>query len=137
MTDQVSQTFRKEEKLCSQKIMGELFLSGNSFLCYPVKIVWKNQDQLPSPFSAQVGFSAPKRLFKHAVDRNRLKRLLRESYRHQKSFLYEALIKANTRIALMVIYIAKEELPFNKIEPAISKAIHKISEQLSTDNGQL
>jgi len=134
LTDQVSQTFRKEEKLCSQKIMGDLFLSGNSFLCYPVKIVWKKQDLLPSTFPSQTGFSVAKRLFKHSVDRNRLKRLLRESYRRHKSNLYTALNATDSRIALMVIYIAKEELPYVKIEPAIARAIKKISEQLTIDN---
>ncbi len=134
MTEQVSHTFRKEEKLCSQKLIGELFLSGSSFLCYPVKVVWKKQDVLPSPVPAQAGFSVPKRLFKHAVDRNRLKRLLRESYRLQKSQLYETLISSDSRIALMVLYIAKEELPFEKIEPAIARAISKINEQLITNH---
>jgi len=131
LTDQVSHTFRKEEKLCSQKIMGDLFLSGNTFLCYPVKIVWKKLDVIPSQFPAQVGFSVPKRLFKHAVDRNRLKRLLRESYRLHKAILYEELEFAGYRIALMIIYIAKEELPFSKIEPALLKALNKINEQLT------
>lgn len=131
MTDQVSHTFRKEEKLCSQKIMGDLFLSGNTFLCYPVKIVWKKLDVILPQFPAQAGFSVPKRLFKHAVGRNRLKRLLRESYRLHKSQLYEMLNQTNSRIALMVIYIAKEELPYAKIEPAITKAISRINEQLT------
>ena len=111
--------------------MGDLFLSGNTFLCYPVKIVWKKLDVIPSQFPAQVGFSVPKRLFKHAVDRNRLKRLLRESYRLHKAILYEKLEFAGYRIALMIIYIAKEELPFSKIESALLKALNKINEQLT------
>jgi ribonuclease P protein component len=134
LTDQVSHTFRKEEKLCSQKIMGDLFLSGNSFLCYPLKVVWKKYDVLPSTVPAQAGFSVPKRMFKHAVDRNRLKRLLRESYRLNKSSLYEALNLTNKRIALMLVYIGKEVLPYAKIEPAIAKAIGKINEQLTIGN---
>lgn len=127
MTNQVSHTFRKEEKLCSLKLMGDIFLSGSSFLCYPLRVVWKKQDTLPSESPAQVAFSVPKRQFKHAVDRNRLKRLLRESYRLQKSELYETLMQTNTRIALSIIYIAKEELPYAKIYPAVTKAIGKFN----------
>lgn len=134
MTNLISRTFRKDEKLCSQKLMGDLFLSGNSFLFYPLKIVWKTYEILPSESPAQVGFSVPKRLFKRAVDRNRLKRLLRESYRQHKSSLYEVVAHTNVRMALMIIYIAKEELPLAKIEPSIVKAISKINGQLIVDN---
>ena len=130
MTELVSLTFRKDEKLCSQKLMGELFLSGNSFLSYPLRIVWKIFGELPSESPAQAGFSVPKKLFKRAVDRNRLKRLMRESYRHHKAELYESLNQSEKRIALMMIYIAKEKLPLSKIEPAVIKAIEKINGQL-------
>ena len=131
MTELVSLTFRKEEKLCSQKLMGDLFLSGQSFLCYPLRIVWKTYDELPTESSAQAGFSVPKRSFKHAVDRNQLKRRMRESYRLHKHQLYEGLRQSDSRIALMMIYIAKEELPYSKIEPAIVKALHKIMGQFN------
>lgn len=130
MTDPVARTFRKEEKLCSQKIMGELFLSGNSFLSYPFKIVWKSYAILPADAVAQAGFSVPKRLFKRSVDRNRLKRLMRESYRLHKAELYDKLKSADLKIALMLVYIGKEELPFAKIEPAIAKSLGKIIGQL-------
>jgi ribonuclease P protein component len=113
--------------------MGDLFLSGDSFLCYPFRIVWKKYEILPFQSPAQVAFSVPKRLFKRAVDRNKLKRLLRESYRLQKSQLYDALTLANTRMALVIVYIAKEELPYEKIYPAITKTIKKISGQLKPD----
>jgi ribonuclease P protein component len=111
--------------------MGDLFLSGESFLCYPIKLVWKKQDSLPGQFPAQAGFSVPKRLFRHAVDRNRLKRLLRESYRLNKASLYEVLGHVNSSIALMLVYIAREELPYAKIESAITKAFSKIQKQLT------
>jgi ribonuclease P protein component len=110
--------------------MGELFLSGNSFLSYPLRIVWKIFGELPSESPAQAGFSVPKKLFKRAVDRNRMKRLMRESYRHHKAGLYASLYQSEKRIALMMIYIAKEELPLAKVEPAVVKAIEKINGQL-------
>jgi len=126
LTEHVSLTFRKDEKLCSQKLMGELFLSGNSFLSYPLRIVWKIFGELPSESPAQAGFSVPKKLFKHAVDRNILKRRMRESYRLHKAELYESLNQSERRIAFMMIYIAKEELPYSKIEPAVVKVMEKI-----------
>jgi ribonuclease P protein component len=110
--------------------MGELFLSGNSFLSYPLRIVWKVFSDLTFEVPAQAGFSVPKKLFKRAVDRNRMKRLMRESYRFHKSALFATLNQSDKRIALMMIYIAKEELPFSKIEQATTKAIEKIAREI-------
>jgi ribonuclease P protein component len=131
LTDLVSHTFRKEEKLCSQKLMGDLFLTGNSFLSYPLRVVWKLCDQLPSNSPAQSGFSVPKKNFRHAVDRNTLKRRIRESFRLHKTVLYDQLAQSDHRLVLMFVYIAKEELPYVKIEPSVVKAIKKIMGQLT------
>jgi len=120
----VAFTFRKEEKLCSQKVIGEIFLKGDSFLCYPLKVVWK-YEHLIAPFPAQVVFSVPKRLFKRAHDRNLLKRRMREAYRFQKQGLYQLLERKELQIALMIVYIAKEELDFAQIEKAMIKIISR------------
>jgi len=122
-------TFRKEEKLCSQKIIGDIFLSGTSFLCYPLKVVWKYEELLTS-YPAQVVFSVPKRLFKRAHDRNLLKRQLREVYRHQKQELYQSLELNDRKIAVMIVYIAKEKLEFGQIESAMAKVISKLKKKL-------
>ena len=122
-------TFRKEEKLCSQKIIGDIFLSGTSFLCYPLKVVWK-YEELPTSFPAQVVFSVPKRLFKRAHDRNLLKRQLREVYRYQKHELYQSLELNDQKIAVMIVYIAKEKLEFSQIEGAMTKVIAKLKKKL-------
>lgn len=122
-------TFRKEEKLCSQKIIGEIFLSGTSFLCYPLKVVWKDE-VLPTSYPAQVMFSVPKRLFKKAHDRNLLKRQLREVYRCRKLGLYQLLELNDRKIALMIVYIAKEKLEFSLLEDAMTKIIMKLKKKL-------
>ena len=122
-------TFRKEEKLCSQKIIGEIFLSGTSFLCYPLKVVWK-YEVLHTSYPAEVVFSVPKRLFKRAHDRNLLKRQLREVYRYQKQELYQSLELNNRKIAVMIVYIAKEQLEFALIESAMAKVIAKLKKKL-------
>jgi ribonuclease P protein component len=125
-------TFRKKEKLCSQKLIGEMFLSGNSFLCYPLKVTWIKVEELQSEFPVQIAFSVPKRIFKRAHDRNRIKRLMREAYRLQKSVLYDAAETEKVKIALMLVYIGKEQMEFNRIETAEGKVISRLIKEINT-----
>ncbi|MCE1198474.1 MAG: ribonuclease P protein component [Marinilabiliales bacterium] len=107
--------------------MEGLFLSGNSFLAYPVKVIWKLESELGTDYPAQAGFAVPKRIFKHAVDRNRIKRLMRESYRLHKTELYAALAGNERKLAVMFVYIAKEEFPFARIHQSFGKATAKLA----------
>lgn len=77
-------TFRKSERLCSKKVIDALFAGGNkSFSAFPLRVVYMER---PEPVS-QVLVSVSKRHFKHAVDRNRVKRQIREAYRLNKDIL--------------------------------------------------
>ena len=122
--------FGKDEKLCSQKLIGELFLSGNTFLCYPLKVVWK-VELLETPHPAQVVFSVPKRLFKRAHDRNLLKRQMPQPYRLRKHELYELLDLNGKKIVFMLVYIAKEKLEFKQLESAMNKVIAKFGKSFA------
>src|SRR5687767_2812315 len=96
-------TFRKQERLSGKKKIEELMEKGNSFSKFPFRVVWKEADNGVSP-RAQIAISVSKRNFKKAVDRNRIKRQIREAYRTGKQPLYEHLEAKNKKIIFMVIY---------------------------------
>ena len=112
-------------------MIGEMFLTGNSFLCYPLKVVWLDSLDNSSRFPAQAAFSVPKRIFNKAHDRNLIKRQMRETYRYRKNLLYDLLELRNRKIALMIVYVAKDKSDFNQIESAMTKIISRLDRELS------
>src|ERR1700749_3235213 len=101
-------TFTKEERLCNQKLIDQLFHNGSSFLCYPFKVSWLIATD-PQLFPAQVLFSVSKKRYKKAVDRNLIKRRIREAYRlHKQQHLYSALQGLEKNIAFSIAFIGKE-----------------------------
>ena len=81
-------SFKKEERLCNVKLIEKLFTDGSSFLVYPFRIIWLSE-VANSVHPVQVLISVPKKRFKRAVDRNLLKRRIRELYRiHKSEFLF-------------------------------------------------
>ena len=83
-------TLGKEERLKSKKLIESLYQKGSSVKVFPLRMIFL-QTAHTSNFPAQVGISVAKRNFKLAVDRNRIKRLMRESYRLQKGIVYNHL----------------------------------------------
>lgn len=126
-------SFGKTEKLCSHKRIEELFVSGQSFLCYPVKTIWMKFEAATDNQPVQVAFSVPKRLFKRAHDRNRLKRLMRESYRLSKPDWVVYCRERNLQIVMMMVYVGKEIHDFNKIRPAITSSLSRLRKAVEQD----
>lgn len=117
-------TFDKEERICSKKLLDKLFSEGRSFMNYPFKVTFLIYPLL-SNYAAQTVFVVSKRRFKKAVDRNRIKRLIRESFRLNKSSLYNILNDKNIKILISINYIANEELNFHQLEAQMKSVILK------------
>ncbi len=100
-------SYNKSEKLKSRKALNELFTKGRSFSVFPVKVFYMPlPEAIADPVKAGVGVSA--RIFKKAVDRNRIKRLLRECYRLNKLSLHASIAKSGKKTAVFFLYIGRE-----------------------------
>lgn len=119
----------KAERLKSKKKIEELFSKSSSFFLYPIKMLFRYDDQEDVPHASekiifpQILISVPKRNFKRAVDRNRLKRQIKEAYRLHKNLLV-GLEKRPTSIAF--IYIAKKKESYQLIAESIKTLLQKI-----------
>jgi len=106
--------FPKQDKLCGQLRIQQLYQSGHKLVVWPLRLSY-----LPSDKN-QVLVWASKSLFKHAVDRNRLRRLMREAWRLSE--------KPNQPYMLAINYMDKQVQPYGVIEKAMKKIIRKLNE---------
>ena len=123
-------TFKKEERLCNKKLIDGLYHNGSSFLCYPYKVSWSVIDSGSVP--AQVVFGVAKKRYKTAVDRNLIKRRMREAYRLLKQqFLYHHLHTANKKLLLSISYIGTEIADYAFMEKKMLKLFIQLSEHIA------
>ncbi len=116
-------TFGKDERLKSTIEIGRVFKNGHSFLVYPVRVIWILSAS-EGTFPAKAAFGVSSRNFRNAVDRNAIKRKMREIYRLNKSSFYSGL--GNTSLSVMFFYVARVKLPYKTIEKAMLPAMRKI-----------
>jgi ribonuclease P protein component len=112
-------TLGKQERLKSKKLIEKLYKEGSSVKAFPLRMVYL-QTIHTSDFPAQVGVSVAKRNFKKAPDRNRLKRLMRETYRLQKGIVYDNL---NTPYIYMISYLGRDEWKYEDIYLKMEKLL--------------
>ncbi len=126
-------TFPKKEKLTSLKIIDALYSKGNfSLYSHPFKISFIYTTQQDA--SCKVLLSVPKRNFKRAVDRNLIKRQIREIYRLNKQTLAHLLASKQKSIALSIAYIAKKELHYSEADLCFKKLIEQLCHEIEKDN---
>jgi ribonuclease P protein component len=129
----INYTFCKEERLKSRKIIQELFEKGKIIHHYPFKILYAYKSTGESKFPAKIAISVSKKNFKRAVDRNRIKRKVREAYRLNKHALYSEISTSDQKVCFFVIYTAKKELEYAVIEKEIKHLIKILKQRVLND----
>ncbi len=124
------QTFPKHERIKSRKLISALFREGRKVRSQNLLLLYLEQpvDSRKSP--VQFGVTVAKRNVKRAVDRNRIKRLVREAYRKQKSEFIEQL-GVHKRYALFVVYLSHDILPYAHIENQMSRVLQRWLQSIS------
>ena len=127
-------TFGKEERIVSRTQVATLFKGGRRkpMTASPIRVVYLvEQNEEPQTPAVQVLVSVSKRYFKHAVDRNRVKRQIRESYRHSKHILYEKLAEhPNTSVSIAFIWLDAQLHDSANVERKVTNLLRRIGERL-------
>ena len=126
-------TFRKRERIVSLKLIESLFGGGcsQSVAAFPLRAVYMLTERTPDNAPVQLLISVPKKRFKHAVDRNRVKRQIREAFRQHKDLLYHVL-PDNQRLLLAFIWLSDEHRPSKEVEGRIVTLMRRIGEKLNS-----
>ena len=134
MTNNIRYTLGKKDRLTSRKAISHVFTKGTSFSLFPFRVTYVILPIEPTVLHAkpmQAGFSVSKKYFKKAVDRNRIKRLMKETYRLQKNDLYQSLVTKPFQLQFFLMYTGNDlpayELVAQKMA-AILKRLAKITD---------
>ena len=117
-------SFPKSHRLTSRTLIERVFQSGTVVKSFPFLVRILPLESV-SDSSTQVLISVPKRTFKRAVDRNRIKRWMRESWRMERLPLEDALRSKNQKWAVVFIFVGKEMPDWNVCSAAMKKLIHR------------
>lgn len=118
--------FGRAEKLKSRKSIDALFQHGKSFAIFPLRVTYTCAPAEGGSPMIQVGVTVSKRYFKKAVDRNRLKRLMREAYRLQKETVHAALVQSGQSCHLFFMFTDKTILSYDTIYTAMTQCLKKL-----------
>ena len=123
--------FRKKERVVSLKLIESLFGGGcsQSVAAFPLRAVYMLIERHADDAPVQLLISVPKKRFKHAVDRNRVKRQVREAFRRHKDLLYQA-VPETQRLVLAFIWLSDEHRPSKDVEGRIVSLMRRIGEKL-------
>jgi len=127
----MDQSFGKKEKLKSKILITQLFEEGKGISVYPLKLIYLSIEKKEVPVKSAVTVS--KRNFKSAVDRNRIKRLLRESYRCNKAQVFN---NTDANFAFLFLYLGKDMPTFEQLDHKMKLVLNKFKLQIDEKNSK-
>ncbi len=122
--------FSKKERLFGRKNIETLFSKGNSIFVYPFRVVYMIKEREEGVFPVRVLISVPKKRFKLAVDRNRIKRVIRECYRLNKNELIQQSIQENKRVEIAFQYVASDKKEFLTLNEKMKLTLNEIEKKV-------
>ena len=129
-----SAIFQKRERIVSRKLMDELFGGDHSHavVAYPLKAVYLAKEHLDGQVPVEVLISVPKKHFKHAVDRNRVKRRVREAYRKQKQLLTER-VGEDMMVAVAFIWMSNQHISSAEVDSRVKHILTRIAKKIGNE----
>ncbi len=121
-------TFPKKERLTSKKEIQSLFESGSTGFVFPIKYFYNIENE-ENTAPVRVLISVPKRNFKQAVKRNRIKRLIREAYRLNKTLIVQSALEHKLKVNIAFVFIDKQLPTFQRVQSAMQKLLRQIAKE--------
>lgn len=124
-------TLRKRERMVSQKLIETLFGGGSSLsmAAYPLRVVYMKTNRQYGDVPVQLLISVPKKRFKHAVDRNLVKRQVREAFRQHKQVVYDALPEKEM-VLMAFVWLSQEHYSSQEVEKRVVSLLKRMAEKL-------
>lgn len=117
--------------MCGEKRITRLFTQGDAFIAYPLRVVFLIEPKSDAE-PASVLVSVPKKRFKRAVKRNRLKRIMREAYRLNKQVIIEKLEEKQLQIHIAFNYVSNDELDYATIEKKMKISLERLIDKIES-----
>lgn len=124
----MNESFPKEEKLCRKKLIQEVFTTGSPIQVPPYKVRWLYASFIQGT-PAQILIAVPKASFRHAADRNTIRRRIREAYRKNRYILHESLNSAEKQMAVAITYTGRKILPYSTMEEKIILLLQRLKNE--------